>query len=67
MIIENDNNDNNSDDYDKDNNNDYNDDNNKILVDSPHKRPIILSFDVTFVESKTKVEFPVIWDAMSLT
>ena len=26
---------------------------NKIPVDSPHKRPIMLSFDVTFVESKS--------------
>ena len=54
MIIENVNNDNdnNSDNDDKDNNNDNNDDNNKIPVDSPHKRPIMLSFDVTFVESK---------------
>ena len=51
MIIENDNNDsdNNSDNDDKDNNND---DNNKIPVDSPHKGPIMLRFDVTFVESK---------------
>ena len=50
MIIENDNNDNdyNSDNGDKDNN----DDNNKIPVDSPHKGSIMLSFDVTFVESK---------------
>ena len=51
MIIENDNNDNDSDNDDKDNNNDNNDDNDKILVDSPHKGPIMLSFDVTFVES----------------
>ena len=29
-----------------------NDDNNKIPVDSPHKGPIMLSFDVTFVEAK---------------
>ena len=51
MIIENDNND--SDNDDKDNNNDNNDDNNnKMLVDSPHKGPIMLSFDITFVESK---------------
>ena len=52
--IENDNNDddNYSDNDDKDNNNDINDDNNKIPVDSPHKRPIMLSFDVTIVESK---------------
>ena len=53
MIIENDNNDNdnnnNSANDDKGNNND---DNNKIPVDSPHKGPIMLSFDVTFVESK---------------
>ena len=52
MIIENDNNDNNSDKDDKDNNNDNNDDNDKIPVDYPYKRPIMLSFDVTFVESK---------------
>ena len=43
--IENDN-DNNSDNDDKDNNNDNIDDNNKIPVDSPHKGPIMLSFDV---------------------
>ena len=51
MIIENDNydSDNNSDNDDKDNNND---DNNKIPVDSPHKGSIMLSFDVTFVESE---------------
>ena len=50
MTIENDNNDsdNNSDNDNKDNNNDSN---NKIPVDSPHKGPIMLSFDVTFVES----------------
>ena len=63
MIIENDNNDsdNNSDDDDKnyyitsdDDENNDNDDNNKIPVDSPHKGPIMLSFDVTFVESKNK-------------
>ena len=54
MIIENDNNDNynNSDNDDKDNNNDNNDDDNKIPMDSPHKGPIMLNFDVTFVESK---------------
>ena len=54
MIIENDNNDsdNNSDNDDKYNNSEYNNDNNKITVDSPHKGPIMLRFDVTFVESK---------------
>ena len=52
MIIENDNNDNNGDNDDKYSNNDNNDDNNKIPVDSPHKGPIILCFDITFVESK---------------
>ena len=53
VIFENDKNDrdNNSDNDDKDNS-DNNDDNNKIPVDSPHKGPIMLSFDVTFVESK---------------
>ena len=58
-IIENDNNDrvNDSDNDDKHNNNSDNDennddDNNKIPVDSPHKGPIMLNFDVTFVESK---------------
>ena len=50
LTIENDS-DNNSDNDDKGNNNDNNDDN-KIPVDSPHKGPIMLSFDVTFVESK---------------
>ena len=49
MIIENDNNDTdkNSDNDDKDNNNDNNDDDNKIPVDSHHKGPMMLSFDVT--------------------
>ena len=68
-IIDNDNND--SDNDDKNNNTSDNDenneDNNKIPVDSPHNGPIMLSFDVTFVEYKTAVEFPVIWDATSLT
>ena len=50
MMIENDNND--SDNDNKDNNNDNDDDNNKIPVDSSHKGPIMLSFDVNFVESK---------------
>ena len=59
MIIENDNNDsdNKSDNGDKNNTsdndeNDDNDDNDKIPVDSPHKGPMMLSLDVTFVESK---------------
>ena len=72
LIIENDNNDsdNNSDNDDENNNtsdndeNNDNDDSNKIPVDSPHKGPIKLSFDVTFIESKTRVEFPVIWDVI---
>ena len=59
-IIENDNDnsdkDNNSDnDENNDNNNDNNnddDDDNNLPVDSPHKVPIMLSFDVTFVEFK---------------
>ena len=58
-IIENDNkdSDNNSDTDDRNNNASDNDenndnDNNKIPVDSPHKGPIMLNFDVTFVESK---------------
>ena len=58
--MENDNNasDNNSDNDDKNNNtsnndeNNDNDDNDKIPVDSPRKGPIMLRFDVTFVESK---------------
>ena len=58
MIIQNDDNDsdntNDNDDKintsDNDENNDNEDD--KIPVDSPHKGPIMLSFDVTFVESK---------------
>ena len=39
---------------DENNDNDYNDNNNnnKWPVDSPHKGAIILSFNVTFVESK---------------
>ena len=47
MMIENDNNynDNNNDNDDKGNNNDNNGDNKKIPVDSPHKGPIMLSFD----------------------
>ena len=65
IIIENDNNDsdNNSDDdgnnngsgNDENNDTDDNDNNNndyKLPVDSPHKGPIMLSFGVTFVESK---------------
>ena len=32
--------------------NNDNDDNNTITVDFPSQRPIMLSFDVTFVESK---------------
>ena len=62
MIIENDNTDsdktsdnddknNNTGDNDENDDNDYDDDN-KIPVESPHKGPIMLSFDVTFVESK---------------
>ena len=58
--MENDNNasDNNSDNGNKNNNtsdndeNNDNDDDNKIPVDSPRKGPIMLRFDVTFVESK---------------
>ena len=55
MIIKTDNkdSDSNSDNDDKDNNNDNNDDNNMIPVDFPHKGPMMLSFDVTFVESKS--------------
>ena len=60
MIIGNDNNDSdNNRDYDEKSNNtsgnegnNDNDSNNKIPVDSPHKGPIMLSFDVTFVECK---------------
>ena len=50
MVIENDNND--SDNNGDNDENSDNDDNNKIPVDSPHKGPIMLSFNVTFVESK---------------
>ena len=75
MIIENDNNDsdNNSDNDDKNNNtsdndeNNENDDDNKIPVDSPNKGPIMLSFDVNFVESKNCSRVSGDWDAMSLT
>ena len=60
IVIEN-NNDNNSDDdnSDDDENNDNNDDSNdnKLPADSPHKGPTMLSFDVTFVESKNKSSF----------
>ena len=52
LIIENDNNDSDNNSDNDDNDNDNNDDNYKIPVDSPHKGPIMLSFDVTFVESK---------------
>ena len=60
MIVENDNDDsdNNSDNDDEnyntsdDDENNDNDENNKIPVDSPHKGPMMLSFDVTIVESK---------------
>ena len=50
----NDNNDNsNNDDNDIRSDNDENNDNDdKLPVDFPHKWPIMLSFDVTFVESK---------------
>ena len=58
IIIEN-NNDNNlynkDSDNDDDNNNNENDDDNgdnNLPVDSPHKGTIMLSFDVSFVESK---------------
>ena len=47
MIIENENNN----DSDDDENNDNGDDN-KLPADSPHKRQMMLSFDVTFVESE---------------
>ena len=79
MIIENGNNDsddnsdnddnNNNSDNDENNDNDHNDNinENKLRVYSHHKGPMMLNFDVTFVESKTTVEFPVTWDAMSLT
>ena len=78
MIIENgnndsddnsDNNDNNNSDNDENNDNDHNDNinENNLRVYSHHKGPMMLNFDVTFVESKTTVEFPVTWDAMSLT
>ena len=56
---ETDNDDDNNNTSDNDENND-NDDNHKIPVDSPHKGPIMPSFDVTFIESKTRVEFRVI-------
>ena len=59
-------NDENNENDDNDNNNNNNNNNNNLPLDSRHKGPIMLSFDVTFVESKTTVEFPVIWDAMSL-
>ena len=56
MIIIYDNNDSDNDDDDNDNsdNNENDDDNNddNLPVDSPHKGTIMLSFDVTFVESK---------------
>ena len=56
IIIDNTNDDNNNDytsDNDINNDNDDNDSSNdKLPVDSPHKGPIMLSFDVTFVESK---------------
>ena len=38
---------------DNDENNDNGDNANKLPVDSPHKGSIMLSFDVTFNESKT--------------
>ena len=59
MIIENENNDsdNDSDNDDKDNDNDNNDDDNKKPMDSHHKGPIMLSFDVAFVESKNNSRF----------
>ena len=54
-----DNDDENNNTSDDDEKNDYYD-NNKIPVDSPHKGPMMLSFDVTFIESKTRVQFTVI-------
>ena len=47
------------------NNNSNNND--KLPVDSPHKGLIMLSFDVTFVESKNNSRVSGVWDAMSLT
>ena len=61
LIIENDDNnndknsdtdDNNDNTSDKKNDSDHNNYDKKLLVDSPHKGPIMLSFDVSFVESK---------------
>ena len=52
---------NNDDDNDNNSNNNNDDD---LPVDSPHKGAIMLSFDVTFVESKNTSSF---WDAMPLT
>ena len=55
MIIENYNSDDNSDNDGNNNNSDNyenNDNDGKLSVVSPHKGPIMLSFDVTFVESK---------------
>ena len=75
ILIENNNNDdnNNHSDSDNDNNNntsddENNDNDNKLPVYSPNKGPIMLKFGVTvFFSLKPTVEFPVIWDAMSLT
>ena len=53
--------------YNDKNNNDEDEDEDDLPVNSPHKGPIMLSFDVTFFESKKTFEFLVIWDAMSLT
>ena len=53
--------------YNDENNNDEDEDEDDLPVNSPHKGPIMLSFDVTFVESKKTFEFLVIWDVMSLT
>ena len=39
-------------DNNENNDNDNNNDDDKLQVDSPHKGPIMLSFDVTFIESK---------------
>ena len=41
--------------YNDKNNNDEDEDENDLPVDSLHKGPILLSFDVTFVESKNNI------------
>ena len=79
LIESDDNNSDNKSDNDDNNNTSENDGNydnhdnanngkdNELPVNSPHEGPKMLSFDVHLLSLKTTVEFPVVWDVMSLT